>query len=516
MGIDGAMIRTGTLLLIIGYLLFGSTVAQQPAPASVDTVETLQQRISALITQPRYASAMWGVKVISLDTKKTLFEYNPQKLFSPASNSKLYTMALALDRLGPDYRIRTSLYAHARPTRRGILDGDLIVYGRGDPTINTHLHTDIFEALEPLVSALTNAGVKRISGDLIGDDSCFHGPPFGSGWAWEDLQNYYGAEVSALTINDNTLQVLVKPADHLGQPCLVSAAPQTICLAISNRTFTVLKGARRAIHFYRPIAENVLYITGEMAIDDPGVTEDATVHNPAGLFVGFFQQALARHGIEVAGRVRTMNWLDRANERLDLQECVELGSMKSPPFREILPEILKPSQNLYTDLILAHVGTMSTNAAPSRRGAEETTEELGLRALREFLTEAKLPGGQTFMEEGSGLSRNNLTSPNATVALLDYMSRHKCSDLFINSLPIAGVDGTLRRRMKGTAAEGKVRAKTGTLGWANSLSGYVTTAAGEHLAFSIMLNRFENADPNRTKTTDLDAIAVMLASYSGK
>jgi serine-type D-Ala-D-Ala carboxypeptidase/endopeptidase (penicillin-binding protein 4) len=510
------MTRIGTLLLVIGHLFFASAGAQQPAPATADSLEALQQRISALITQPRYASAMWGVKVISLDTKKILFEYNPQKLFSPASNSKLYTMALALDRLGPDYRIRTSLYARARPNRRGILDGDLIVYGRGDPTINTRLHTNIYEALEPLVAALSNAGVKRISGDLIGDDSCFRGPPFGSGWDWGDLQNYYGAEVSALTINDNTLQVFVKPGDHLGQPCQVSIVPPTAYLAISNRTFTVLKGARRAVHFYRPIAENVLYITGEMAIDDTGSTEDATVHSPAGLFVRFFQEALAKSGIEVAGHIRTMNWLDRENEPLDLKESVELGSMKSPPFLEILPEILKPSQNLYTDLLLAHVGTMSTNAPPSRRGAEETTEDIGVRALREFLAEAKLPGGQTFMEEGSGLSRNNLTSPNATVALLEYMSRHKYSDLFINSLPVAGVDGTLRRRMKGTAAEGKVRAKTGTLGWANSLSGYVTTASGEHLAFSIMLNRFENSDPNRPKTTDIDAIAVMLASYAGK
>src|SRR5262249_18254647 len=157
-------------------------------------------------SQSRFSAATWGVKIVALDSGKVVFEHNSQKLFSPASNAKLYTVALALDRLGPDYRIKTSLYAFAKPDEKGTLKGDLIVYGRGDPTINMRLHgTNIYRALEPLVSALTNAGVKSITGDLIGDESHFHGLPYGSGWDWDDLNYYYGAEISALTINDNTL-----------------------------------------------------------------------------------------------------------------------------------------------------------------------------------------------------------------------------------------------------------------------------------------------------------------------
>ena len=176
----------------------------------------------------------------------TVFEQNPQKLFSPASNSKLYTVALALDRLGADYRIKTSLYAKAKPNRSGTLKGDLIVYGRGDPTINARLNGgDIYQALEPLVRALTNAGVKRITGDLVGDESYFHGPPFGSGWAWDDLEYYYGAEISALTINDNTLQAVVKPGARIGAPCQLALLPATAWLTFSNRTETVEKGATR-------------------------------------------------------------------------------------------------------------------------------------------------------------------------------------------------------------------------------------------------------------------------------
>lgn len=508
---------SGAWCLVIGAFLQLSAYSQQPSPAP-SSLEDLQHRISEIIIQPRYQSAMWGVKIISLDTQKTLFENNAEKLFSPASNSKLYTMALALDRLGPDYRIRTSLYARQRPNRWGTIKGDLIVYGRGDPTINAKLHGDIFQALEPLVAALTNAGVKRISGDLIGDDSCFRGPPFGSGWDWDDLQYYYGAEVSALTINDNTLQLLVKPGERLGAPCRLSFLPATGYLTVSNRTVTAAKGAKRTLHLYRPLAENVLYVTGEVALDDSGATEDVTMHNPAGLFVSLFREALARHGITVSGHVRTANWLDRAAQPIDFKDWIELGAMESLPMREILPEVLKPSQNLYTDLLLAHVGTVVTNANPptARPRSIETTEELGVRALRDFLKEAGVPPGQTLFEEGSGLSRNNLTTPNATVALLQFMNRHKCSDLYLNALPVAGVDGTLRRRMKGTVAEGNIHAKTGTLGWANSLSGYVTTAAGEHLAFSLMLNRYQNNDPDRSKTADMDAIAVLLAGFSGK
>lgn len=167
---------------------------------------SLQQQLSEHVTSDRFAGASWGVKVVSLDTGRTVFEHNAQKLLSPASNCKLYAVALALDELGGDYRIKTSLYTAAKPNRRGTVTGDLIVFGRGDPLLTARLYDgDIFQALQPLVSALTNAGVRRITGDLVGDESFIQGSPFGSGWVWDDFQHYYGAEISALTINDNTL-----------------------------------------------------------------------------------------------------------------------------------------------------------------------------------------------------------------------------------------------------------------------------------------------------------------------
>ena len=210
--------RAGFLVLIalclVPLAVFGQE-AKMPA-----TLTELQQWLSNHVAQPKFSAALLGVKVVSLDSGKTLFEENAQKLFSPASNSKLYTVALAFDRLGADYRIKTSIYAASKPDADGVVAGDLTIYGRGDPTITSRLHSnDLALALEPLVSALVKAGVKKISGDLVGDESFIHGPPYGSGWVWDDLESYYGAEISALTINDNSLELIARPAAEPGQPC---------------------------------------------------------------------------------------------------------------------------------------------------------------------------------------------------------------------------------------------------------------------------------------------------------
>jgi D-alanyl-D-alanine carboxypeptidase/D-alanyl-D-alanine-endopeptidase (penicillin-binding protein 4) len=387
----------------------------------------------------------------------------------------------------------------------------LILYGRGDPTINARLHgNDIYKALAPLVSALTNAGVKRIAGDLVGDESYFHGPPFGSGWMWNDLEYPYGAELSALTINDNTLQAVVKPGVRVGAACQLVLQPAAAWLSLSNRTETVEKGATRKIHLYHPLCQNVIYVSGQMSIDDAGYTNQVTVHNPAGLFVSFFKQALARQGIRVTGKLRTMNWLDREVQPFDRDKLIELGSVASLPLREVAREVLKPSQNLYADLLLAHVGE---KARAAETPSNEHSESLGIRELNKFLVEAGIKGGEVIFGEGSGLSRDNLTTPNATVALLQFMNRHQCAQAYLDALPIAGVDGTLESRMTGTPAAGNVRAKTGTLRWANAISGHVTTAAGERLIFSLMVNRYEESLAVRA---DLDTILVLLAGFTGR
>jgi D-alanyl-D-alanine carboxypeptidase/D-alanyl-D-alanine-endopeptidase (penicillin-binding protein 4) len=293
-------------------------------------------------------------------------------------------------------------------------------------------------------------------------------------------------------------------------PCQLALWPATTWLAFSNRTETVEKGGTRMIQFYHPPCQNVIYVFGQMPMDDAGHTNEVTVHDPAGLFVSFFKQALARQGIKVTGKLRAMNWLDREEQPLDRDRLVELGSASSLPLRDIAREAQKSSRNLYADLLLAHVGEKS-------RGADtlpgETSESLGIRELNNFLAKAGIQSGEVIFEEGSGLSRDNLATPNATVALLQFMNRHECAQAYLDALPIAGVDGTLTSRMTGTPAAGNARAKTGTLRWANAISGHVTTAAGEPWVFSLMVNRCYESGPARD---GLDAIVVLLAGFTGR
>jgi D-alanyl-D-alanine carboxypeptidase/D-alanyl-D-alanine-endopeptidase (penicillin-binding protein 4) len=538
MKMSKSFMRAALVVLLIPIQLIHAAQQQAPAEprpaAQAETVESLRSRITAHLTQPRFGPAAWGVKVVSLDTGKVLADHNAHKYFTPASNAKLYSGALALDRLGGDYRVKTSLYSAARPDATGTLKADLLVYGRGDPSFAARLNGgDYFKSLDPLVTSLMNAGVRRIEGDLIGDESYFQGPPLGSGWEWDDLQWYYGAEVSALTINDNALDLFVKPAERAGLPCRVTTGPVTPFVTIINRTQTVAKGAESRVSVYRPVGENVIYVSGRVALGGSGYSGYVAVHNPAGLFVSMFKEALARRGVTVTGRTRTVDWKYREVTPLDFTKLIELGSVDSPPMKDLVREMMKPSQNLWAQLLLLSVGVnlkasevsnpehqTPNGAAPAAARREpapdRTTEQYGVDAMKAFLAQVGVKDADVLLEEGSGLSRRDLVTPAATVELLSFMSRHRLADAFRDSLPIAGVDGTLQNRMKNTAAATNVRAKTGSLSYVYALSGYVTTAAGERLAFSVMLNNYYNSDRSIPARDDVDVIPIMLANFSGR
>ena len=490
-----------------------TSVALEPVGAP-ERLDSLQRKITTIITQPRYHSALWGVKIASLDSRTTIFECNADRLFSPASNAKLFSMALALDKLGPDYCIRTSVYALEKPNSHGVIKGDLVIFGRGDPAFNTKFHGgDLNVAFEPLINGLVNAGVKRITGDIIGDESYFRGSPYGTGWAWDDLQESFGAEVSALSVNDNVIQFLVKGAKQVGDPGMAFLEPAGSYVTVSNFSRTISKDTPAGLTLTRPLGANVIYVTGSVPAEDPGSAEGVAVHDPAGWFAYLFKEALMRHGIKVEGKARSMSWIDRQVEPFDSTKYVELSAVQSPPLHDLLRETQKTSQNLYADLLFNIVGVVAPMEMP---GIGDTTEETAAKTLKAFLKQAGVPAGEAFLSEGSGLSHRDLVSPNAVVALLDFMARHRYADVYVNALPIAGVDGTLRGRLRQTPAAGNLHGKTGTLEWANSLSGYVTTAAGEHLVFSLLLNRYRNTDPDHPRTADLDAIAAALASFTGR
>jgi len=500
---------------VVAWAAFAFWLATNPVPGQgtngLQTLAGLQEKIAAHLAQPRFSGALWGVKIVSLDTGKTLFESHADRLLSPASNCKLFTGALALDRFGGDYRISTPIYATAKPNRSGTVHGNLIIVGHGDPTWNSRrFGTNFWDIFEPFVSALSNAGVRRVTGDLITDASFFHGEPTGSSLMIDDFQNGECPYISALTINDGLAQVRVTPGAGVGAPCRLTPLQPDAGLVFSNGAVTVSSNAARHIEYYMPFGEKIIYVFGQLPLGNAGERLDVPDLAPAIWFGVALKDALARHGIKISGYVRQVTW--PRNLILNTNQTVKLGEVLSPPLREILRLFLKPSQNLENDTVLAHVGeTTRTSETPPWR----TSEELGLAALHQFLATNGLPANEVHFDEGSGLSNNNLATPDSIVALLRFMATNRWARDFENALPVAGVDGTLRHRMTNAPAAGNVRAKTGTLHWANALSGYVTTAAGEKLAFSLILNRYVPLR-DRKRTDELDDIAAMLAGFAGR
>ncbi len=486
----------------------GATAPAVPPPTSL---AELQARLAAHVEQPRFAPALWGVKVVSLSSGRVWFEHHSDRFLSPASNTKLYTGACALDVLGGDYVIRTPVLAATAPDAAGIVRGDVVISGRGDPSWKTRGGSaNFWDALAPVVAVFERAGVKRVTGDLIADATWFRSLPNGSGWTADDLNDDYGAEISAISLEQNYAEATVTAAAAEGSsPTLVLLQPHT-GLTLENRLTTYAAKTPRNLTVRRVFGETVAYVSGGVPLGAKAQTVEITVPRPSAWYAAALKEALARRGIVVEGKTRGVRWPETTAVRPDL---VTLGETVSPPLHELVTGFMKPSQNLETDLIFGHLAELSRKPATA---AERTTEELGVAALRAFLEREGLPANDVRFEEGSGLSRNNLTTANATVALLVRMASHREAANFVRSLPIAGRDGSLRGRMQGTPAEGNVAAKTGTLRYAASLSGYVTTTAGEKLAFSLMLNRNGPQPANRTTRQELDDVAVLLASFAAR
>jgi serine-type D-Ala-D-Ala carboxypeptidase/endopeptidase (penicillin-binding protein 4) len=506
------------------------------AARATRTLEALRAGIEEVLGAPELAPAMIGIKVVSLDTGRVLFEENAGKLFVPASNMKIYTVAAALDRLGADYRYTTSVYAQELPDKKGKLRGDLVLYGRGDPTFSTRFNGgDYFKAIDELAARVVAAGVRQVEGDFVGDESYFTGPPRSPGWEWDDLQWYYGADVSALTVNNNALDLSVKPGARVGDSAVVTTGPNSPIIRVVvprgtdevadaphfltfiNRVTTAPRGTKRDLSVHRPLGQNFIEVAGQIPEGDPGYTGSVAAARPALLFASMLRAALEKQGVSIKGRTRIVAAPMRrqpeppsvAGQPLKNPYPVEIAKRESPPMSEIAAQTMKPSENLYTELMLRTLGKQFPPADPKL-----TSAEAGLSVIRTFLNEAGVNTAHLAFVDGSGLARQNLITAESTVQLLVYMSKHRHAPAWRDAQPVAGVDGTLRGRMRNTVAAGNVRAKTGTLNNVSGLSGYVTSAAGERLAFSIIVNHYPDDNPPRQNY--MDAIAVLLASFAAK
>ncbi len=491
------------------------SASPKPSPTiAVQTFSDLQAKIRTRISNPVVRRGQIGIKIVSLNTGKVVFEENGEKYFMPASNMKNFTVATALEKLTPDYRFVTSVYAAAMPDADGTIKGDLRIYGRGDVSISTSFSKgNYYKGLDDLATKITAVGVKKIEGSIVADDSYFKGYPIPGGWEWDDLQSYYGAEVSALPLNDNAVDLTVRPGP-LGYACTVNLSPYNPVYRVKNLCTTTAAGTPRTLKIVKVLGQNQLEITGTLPLGNAGFSNPVSVSRPAELFAALLKQRLELKGVTVAGQYRT--YIGKST----LIETVEIAKMESPPLSLIAAKTMKPSQNMYTETLLWALGeeerkridmpTIGSNAPPP----QQDSSALGLAQVKSFLTSIGIAPDGVIQHDGSGLSRHDLITPSAVVQLYVYMAKQsKYAQSWRDSLTIGGVDGTLANRFKGTAAAGNIRGKTGTIDQVSALSGYITTAGGEQLVLSIVVN---GVAVTRERTSLIDDIVLGLANFNGK
>jgi D-alanyl-D-alanine carboxypeptidase/D-alanyl-D-alanine-endopeptidase (penicillin-binding protein 4) len=472
--------------------------------------ESLAQLIENAIAGGKLASARWGISVISLDGEHSVYERNANSLFVPASNMKLYTTAVASDLLGADYRWRTSVYAGAQPDATGTIVGDLVLYGRGAPDLVAQTGQDGAGSLAQLADALYNRGIRQVSGNVIGDDSYFRGESLGDGWQWTDVQWYFGAEASALSINSNEIDVSILPPNKAGASPQVSVHPADDFVSVQNNMTMVKRGERMTIGIHRGLSDNVVRVWGEFPVEGKGYGVRLSVHNPALWAARLFQSALRARGITVGGVAEARDSRRPQGERFDPSAFTELAFVSSRPFSEIVKATNKASINLNAELILRTLGRErgSMLSGPEPPGRERGDEEAGLSLIRLWMSRAGISTEGLAFHDGSGLSRLNLVTPESISRLLVALSKTSAGPVFRQSLPVSGRDGTLGGRL-GKVAD-QVSAKTGSLTYDTSLSGYITAADGRHLAFSILCN--DHTTPGSAARV-IDQIVTILAAY---
>ncbi len=511
----------------IAHLFLLLLAAQIAAAAS----KPLAARIDDVLSESDVARGFWGIEVYNLTNGKTLYTRNEDKLFTPASNTKLFTTAAALALIGPGYKFHTTVETAGMIDKYGRLTGDVVLVGRGDPnlsgrtlpySVKTERKLPPIKVLEDLADQLVKKGVKFVDGDVVADDSFYAFERYGEGWTQDDLVWEWGAPVSALTINDNVVFVNILPADRPGDKAFVSINPFPEYYKLDNRIITTPQGTGpRRIYINREPGSNELVLWGNIPLDDSGANEALAIDDPADFSARLFRRLLEQRGVVVYGRPRTHHTelanlstfsvtttasagggseAGHALSRPTITPPLVLAGYESQPLSEDLRVINKVSQNLHAELLLRLLGR--------EKGAAGTIEG-GLEVLHGFLSQADIHTDEYSFYDGSGLSRQNLVTPQAVIKLLRYVNTQPWGAAYRATLPVAGVDGSLAERFKNTDAQGRVMAKTGSLGHVNSLSGYLTTAKGEEIAFSILSNNHNLTNKRALETIDKIVLAIV-------
>lgn len=484
-------LRYTLLSLAIFALALPSAIEAKDAPKT----KSLTEKIEAILELEKAGGGTWAVEVVSLDTGKTLCEMNSRRSMLPASNMKLFTTAAALYYLGPDFTTKTSLYFDGILDANGTLDGDLILYGRGDPNISGRFRDSPTSIFEDLARKLKALGLKKITGDIVGDDSYFDNQYYGP-WEPKEKHKWYAARVSALSFNDNCIDIYVSPGAKPGAKAKVVKSPQTSYARVIGRASTTRN--RKNEVWVSPLGNGRdILVGGKIWSNKPVEELWFPVESPPLYAATVFRETLEREGIKVSGEARTLG--------ADHITAVPKGAMpalehESLPLSEMIKVVNKRSQNLHAELLLKHIGL---------RHAGKPTFEGGTKAVADYIRKIGIAPGAVVIKDGSGLCRDNRASAHSIVQLLRHMDAGENADILRNSLAVSGVDRSLKG-MTWIAPKDKIRAKTGWLKGALALSGYVDGKT-QRLAFSIVVNDY-TADSMRVRRAR-DRICAELARY---
>jgi D-alanyl-D-alanine carboxypeptidase/D-alanyl-D-alanine-endopeptidase (penicillin-binding protein 4) len=483
-----------------------------------------ESRVSAALDAAGAEKSFWGILIADRDTGETVYELNAEKFFTPASNAKIFTSSLAFATLGPDFRFRTTLETTGRIDAAGKLAGDLVLVGRGDPDLSNRVFPyagkvehdgPVEKILYELADAAIEHGVKEIDGNIVADDSYYPYDPYPAGWNVGDLFFTYGAPVSAIAFNDNSFAVEVSPGANVGDPAVIAVQPAAALGTFTAAIVTNAPSDKPNFSVTRQPGTNFIYLRGMIPQGHASVKLDLAMSDSTEIAAQALKQVFEARGVHVTGSAVVHHALP---PEIYNDEDVVLGPAPTPPSpdAQVLAEHLSPtlletvrltnkvSQNLHAELLLRAV-------AYAKKGFGVT--DAGLWAEKDFLSSIGVADGDVALEDGSGLSGNDLVTPRSLVQVLRYDAQQPWGEGYISTFPVAGIDGTLEGRMKRTSAEGLISAKTGSLSHVRSMSGFATTVRGERLVFSIFGNN--NMQPGHDASNVIDSIGIAMVETLG-
>lgn len=483
-------------LVVLGVTAGCARTALAPSP-SLDERASLRHVLDSMMAAPATRHARWGVLIVDPERADTLYSRDAGKLLVPASNMKIVTAAIALDALGPDFTFSTPFLARGE-LRADTLRGDLLVAGRGDPSVSDNMAGDAMLPLRAVADSLRARGVRHVRGRVLPAGDAFPDANAGFGWQLEDLDFAYGAVVDELLFNEGFSEIMVTGAQRPGDAPVVRTSPARTFPRVRIEAKTTPRGVGRdsvaQLDAVKDTLRGDVVLTGTIPTADT-TTLVVTHRDPTEAYIAALREALADRGITVGG-----DSVMAASVRVDT-----LFVAKSPPLSQILASFMKPSQNQIGEMLFKSVALLRADT-----GSALVARRVFSERLRSWGAE---PDG-FFIADGSGLSRRDLVSPETIVRVLDAMRRSPHFETYYDAFPVAGVDGTLRSRMRSTPAEANVRGKTGTLGNVRSLSGYVTTAGGRQLIFSVLSNNYLTSTDYISRVQD--TIAVRLTRLRGR